>query len=53
MASLVVSHFAVLDVMRRLVKAEYVLFALVEVGQQLLVLLLFRHAMPVVALFSR
>ena len=51
-ADLVVSHFAMLDVMRRLVEAENTLFGLVKVSEQLLVFLLLRHPMTVVALLA-
>ena len=50
--SLVVSHFAMLDVMRRLVEAENALLGLVKVSEQFLVFLLLRHPMTVVTLLA-
>jgi hypothetical protein len=41
-----------LDVGRRLVEADGDLLGLIEIGQELLVLLLLRHPMPVVPLLS-
>ena len=50
--SLVVAHFSMLDVMRRLVEAENALFGLVKVSKQFLVFLLLRHPMTVVTLLA-